>query len=145
MHQRFRPFRQFLLAVPFAMQRKEIPINRNCHRQKELLLRVFQTRLPTAPPGYTTPTFNWRVANCSKQQVAGLLLNNMLSTSRDHKGDVMRDSFSVAEMPISFARAVTIDRKNRYTVPRRRHRRTMFNYKFSRESILRISVLAIRA
>lgn len=35
-------------------------------------------------PGYATPTFNWRVANCSKQQVAGLLLNNMLSTSRDH-------------------------------------------------------------
>lgn len=41
---------------------------------------------PSAP-GYATPTFNWRVANCSEQQVAGLLLNNMLSTSRDHKGD----------------------------------------------------------
>lgn len=40
-----------------------------------------------SPPGYATPTFNWRAANCSKQQVAGLLLNNMLSTSRDHKGD----------------------------------------------------------
>lgn len=41
---------------------------------------------PSAP-GYATPTSNWRVANCSEQQVAGLLLNNMLSASRDHKGD----------------------------------------------------------
>lgn len=50
-------------------------------------------------PGYATPTFNWRVANCSKQQVAGLLLNNMLSTSRDHKGETaMRDSFSASEI-----------------------------------------------
>lgn len=62
-------------------------ISRNCYQRRNFCCMSFSFIYRPSPPGYATPTFNWRVANCSKQQVAGLLLNNMLSASRDHKGD----------------------------------------------------------